>query len=764
MHRRTALALTFICCGSSLLLASGQESGSSRPEITVPRIEQAPKIEDFLDMAPPPHLSEAMARVNGGLIQRDPEDGAPASQHTDIYLGYDQNNFYVVFVAFDDDPEAIRANLSRREGMWGDDTVEIQLDTFLDHRRAYTFLCNPFGVQWDAIWTESGQFDDSFDTLWRSEGRLTERGYVVLMEIPFKSLRFPSRGPQRWGFFLVRDIPRNNESSFYPPNSSSVEGRLSQEGTLVGLEGISPGRNMQFIPYLSSRSFKLLDQSEPDIERYIEEDTDTEVGLDAKFVIKDSLVLDLTANPDFSQVESDTPQITVNRRFEVFFPEKRPFFLENADNFSTPINLLFTRRIADPEIGARLTGKVGKTNIGLLMINDQSPGKLAEPGSDLDGEDARFGVLRISRDIFDQSSVGMIYTDRRFGDEYNRVAAVDARLKLNQHWVASGLFARSDTQWQDGSTEEGNGFDLIANRQGRHFQTHLHVRDYDDGFLTQVGYVPRSGIREGHGQVRYKFWPEGKYLLSWGPALGFARVEDQQGLRLDRGLSPQIDFDFRRQTSATVWGNFSRERLRPEDFSTLGESVDFNTDSYGLSARSMFSNMLNINFSLEAGHGINFAPVEGVAPDAADYQAASAGITLRPLKRLRVDLTWLYHTLEDRGGGESCGQPIFENDILRLRLSWQFSRRATLRAIAQYDSLKTDTALTWRENSKDLNVDLLFSYLVNPWTALYLGYNTNRSNLAFVGDPSSRHRILTDNADFEDAHQIFFKMTYLFRL
>ncbi len=761
MRSWVPLLLVGICCQASVSQAEDPIAPQGfRPEITVPRMSEAPRIEDFLDMAPPPRLAGTMTRINGGLVQRDPHDGAPASQHTDVYLGYDADTLYVVFVAFDDQPGAIRANLTRREDMWGDDTVELQLDTFLDHRRAFTFLCNPFGVQWDAMWTEGQGFDASFDTLWNSHGQLTEQGYVVVMEIPFKSLRFPPEEIQRWGFFLVRDIPRNNESSFFPPNSNHIEGRLNQEGTLAGLEGISPGRNMQFIPFLSSRSFKVLDDSEPDLERYVEHNAETDVGLDAKFVLKDSMVLDLTVSPDFSQVESDAPQITVNERFEVFFPEKRPFFLENADYFSTPINLLFTRRIADPSFGARLTGKVGKTNLGVLLIDDQAPGKQVDSTDPLAGKSARFGILRVSRDILDQSKIGFTITDRRLGDGDNRVGSLDARIKLNEHWVASAQSAFSHTTWQDGTSSSGHAIDLIANRQGRHFSTHLHVRDYDDDFLTQVGFVRRVGIRDYHGQLKYLFRPEGKYLLSWGPALGFGRLLDPEGLRLERSLSPRIDFNFRRQTSVTVHGSFGREQLRVEDFSALEEAVDFDTDVVGVSLNSRFSNAINLSFGFESGGAINFAPAEGAAPGAADFATTAVGMTLRPLRRLRVELTWLSQALEDSGSDRE----IFKNDILRTRLSWQFSRKATLRAITQYDTLETDPSLTSRDRAERLNFDLLFSYLANPWTAFYLGYNTNRSNLDFVGDPGHTARVLTDSADFEDAHQIFFKITYLFRI
>ncbi len=398
-----------------------------------------------------------MARVDGGFIQRDPVDGDPASQHTDVYLGYDDLNLYVVFVAFDDEPDRIRAHLNRRENVEGEDIVEIQIDTFLDHRQAYTFIVNPLGVQADAIWKEGADFDWSFDTVWQSRGQITDRGYVAWFAIPFKSLRFPDTDQQRWGFLLVRDIPRSNESSFYPRMTRQVQSRLAQEGIMGGIRGISPARNAQINPYVTGRSFRLADADNTVTGDFVR-DQEFDGGLDAKMVFKDALVLDLTANPDFSQVESDDPQITVNERFELYFPEKRPFFLENADYFRTPINLLFTRRIVDPRAGARLTGKTGRNNLGLLFIDDEAPGKL-----DGSGGAAKIGALRYSRDLLRQSSLGFLFTDRELGNRYNRVASVDTRLRIGPHWVFSGQAAESRTRDQAGETTSG----ALLRRQSR---------------------------------------------------------------------------------------------------------------------------------------------------------------------------------------------------------------------------------------------------------------------------------------------------------
>jgi hypothetical protein len=385
------------------------------PVLTIPRLNRPPQLEDYLTMEPNGEMEGKLARV-GNFIQREPNDGQPATQRTDVYLGYDDKNLYIIFVCFDTEPEKVRARMSRREDVFRDDAVEVMLDTFHDQRRAYAFATNPLGVQWDALWTEGQRFDRSFDTLWYSQGKRTDRGYVVRMAIPFKSLRFTPQSQQEWGIIFLREVPRSNEQSFWPRVSSRIEGRLSQAATLQGLSDISPGRNIQLIPYGAFRSFRAVDVRDPEQPRFERDSFDPDAGLDAKFVFKDSLVLDVALNPDFSQVESDEPQVTVNERFEVFFPEKRPFFLENANFFETPIDLVFTRRIGDPQFGARLTGKVGPYALGAFVVDDESPGKARPPDDPLHDQRALFGIFRVSRDFFNDTATAEIYTDRESED------------------------------------------------------------------------------------------------------------------------------------------------------------------------------------------------------------------------------------------------------------------------------------------------------------------------------------------------------------
>jgi len=280
------------------------------PAIQIPRIETAPRLADFEGMHPAARVGDHMLKVSG-FIAREPADGAQPTQDTDVYLAYDAHNLYAVFICWDKEPGKIRARMTRREDIFSDDSAEIMIDTFDDARRGYTFAANPLGIQWDALWTEGSigkglpadfsGFDSSFDTVWNSEGRITNQGYILLMSIPFKSLRFPNSDKQQWRIILNRSIPRTNENLFWPRITNRIQGRFNQAATATGLD-LSRARNIQLIPYGLLRGFRDIDQRDPNNPFFENRTLQPEAGLDAKFILHDSFVLDATINPDFSQI------------------------------------------------------------------------------------------------------------------------------------------------------------------------------------------------------------------------------------------------------------------------------------------------------------------------------------------------------------------------------------------------------------------------------------------------------------------------------
>lgn len=740
--------LTPLCL---LMLVASAANAADPPVVKIPRVDRAPALADFLEMKPNAAWDGRMAKIEN-FLQREPTDGKPASQKTEAYLGYDDKNLYVVFVCFDSEPGKIRAPLGRRESLFDDDVVGVFFDTFHDRQHAYEFFVNPVGTQADAIQTE-GQGDDfSFDTLWHSQGKLTPQGYVVWLSIPFKSLRFHSGARQTWGFGVIRIIPRNNEQAFWPYNTRKVEGFTQQLATLEGLENISASRNVQLIPYgvFSAGRFR---DTRGDVPR-LRTSNDARIGLDAKVVLKDALTVDLAVNPDFSQVESDEPQVTVNRRFEVFFPEKRPFFIENAGFFQTPVNLFFSRRIGDPQFGARLTGKVGRWAVGALAADDRGPGDRVEESDPAFGQRAHFFLARANREWGKQSTVGVIYADREFFGSFNRVGGVDTRWKINKNWVFTGQALASATRQEGGSYLAGPAYQASVYRSGRKFFANAVYSDYSPGFRTQTGFLERSDIRSGFAEYGYTFRPEGKRLISWGPGSGWGITYDHHGTRLDWNAYNRLFFEFRGNTYISVVASSFRERLRPQDYSTLTANQDYSAQAYGAFFNSSYFKKVSIGGSLRKRKAINFDAPTGQAPFLGNSTSADASLTLRPISPLRIDNTYLLARLLDRGPGHAA---IFNNHIIRSKWNWQFTRELSLRVILQYNTLLANSTYTSQTTTKSFNADFLATYLLNPGTAFYVGYNGNLQNLDRTGVSRTRSSFIQDGRVF------FVKMSYLLR-
>jgi hypothetical protein len=800
-------------------------SSLSLPRLNIPRLQHAPVLEDFLRMKPQGEAALQMAKVTG-FTQRNPHDGEDVSEPTDAYLGYDQKNLYVVFVCFDD-PRQVRARMSRREDIYDDDQVEIILDTFHDRRRAYAFQTTPLGVQWDAIWTEAsreeqtqGHFDTSFDTVWDSRGKVTENGFVVWMAIPFKSLRFPATEKQEWGLILYRGITRKTEDSFWPHISFKIEGRLGQAATLDGIEGISPGRSIELIPYGVLRGFRALDTRDPGNPYFQHADVQGQTGIDAKFVFHDHFTLDLTANPDFSQVESEDPLITVNQRYAVYFPEKRPFFLENEDFFRTPMDLLFTRSIGDPSAGIRLTGKDGPYSLGLMASDDRSPGLAVPDYSSLSGIRSYFTIARVSRDIFGQSSVGALYTDWECPatGEFNRIGGVDTHLKFNSNWTLDGQAVTSSSTilgnvlsptYQSNNCEvnsypfsSGNqGNDnyyagpaekLELRRDGLHFTYDGTYNDITPGFVTIPGFINRVDIRETAQAADYRFRPKKGWIVDWGPSVEGRLDFDHTGLRLDTDYFPYLSIQGRGQTIIQIRPyEETRERLRPQDFSYLGYASSSNQDYHehtsGAQFQTGYFKKATIFASYYWGDGVNFeAQYPASSATATQYNKpflarednAQASLTLRPIKPLKIENTYLFERLRTTENAYSflqsqfpgAGRGIFNDHILRSKWNWQFTPQLSARVILQYNSLLAGTPgvgspYTWLTTSKEFNADFLITYLVHPGTAVYIGYNSDLQNLDVVPRTPTSLGYVTNTAHgyLNDSRQFFVKVSYQFR-
>ncbi len=742
MRRLLAFCLLLMTASAGPVAAAGAE----KPTITIPRVNEAPVLARYLDGA----VTPPGVRITG-FTQREPGDGVPASVETTVYLSYDDRHLYAVFIC-KDDPAKIRANMTKREAIMGDDVVGLLLDTYHDGRRAYQFLVNPHGIQLDGVATEGQNDDYSYDTLWQSDGRLTKDGYAVVIAIPFKSLRFSNAATQTWGVAVTRSVPRANELSFWPYITRRISGLGQQLATLEGLQGISPGRNLQIIPYGDFAAARVVDDAGVRVT-----ENSARAGVDGKAVIKDALTVDMTVNPDFSQVESDEPQVTVNQRFEVFFPEKRPFFIENAGYFETPQNLFFSRRVADPGVGVRLTGKARGWAFGVLGVNDEEPGRQVEEGDPRSGKKAGVGVFRAQREFARQSYVGGIFTDVEFGASANRVYGGDARWKFSDNWTASGQWVGSQTIDEAGDSTSGSSWTAELSREGRGFDYMGTFTSRSPDFRADLGYIRRVDMREVLQEARYSWYPKSSRVLRVGTDVEAGALWDYGGVLQDWQFEPGFEVELPGGTELGGMYFAAFERY---------EGIEFRRDGAMARANSDWLSWLGVGVHYFRGSGINYYPADGLEPFLGTEQSLEAELTLRPFSRLRLDQAYLYSDLST--SDESTLPPgapqgrIFTDHILRTRVNYQFTRELSARVIVDYETLSPNQALVDLDHERRFNADVLFTYLLNPWTAVYVGYSDGYENqpLAPISSPPPSRADLPLTSV---GRQVFVKLSYLFR-
>lgn len=745
---------------TAVVSASGTQTSqpADPPTLLIPRLSAVPDLAPFITMDPSPDAIGGMVRVDR-FTQRWPDDGKPEVFRTVAYLGYTVDALHIVYLAFDPDPAALRAHLVRREEVFtvNDDAVEVRIDTYGDRRQSYYLVANALGVQLDAAWPEvGGQYDDSFDMVWQSRGQRTADGFVVALDIPFRSLRFKPGAAQPWAIYLGRWIPRTGEWSFWPPISIRRQSYLAQMARLEGIRDVERGRGVQLIPYASFRAFRALDQRDRSRPAFVRDLADPNVGLDAKFIIKDALVADATVNPDFSQVESDAPQITANQRFEVFFPEKRPFFLENAGFLQTPINLMFTRRIADPQYGGKLSGRAGPWSIGMLATDDEAPGKRVADHNPASGSRAWAAAVRADRNVFGQSNIGAIATARDAPGRRNIVAGVDTRVRLGKVWTADGQLALSRSDQSAATTgDTGSAYLFSLARNARTISARTQIDGRSPDFATDLGFVPRIDVHLLTQSLNYTLRPA-KTVNSWGPSLFVERAWAHDGTALDLRARPGLTFDLRRSTSVSVFAEASSVTLRPGDAPNLQAPATFRPDTWAVVSSTSPQPQWSAASDITAGKQINFNPAGTLAPELGDYLRTRLSVGLRPLTALRIDNTWLRAAL-DTGGSQA-----FASNIIRTQWAWQFTRDWSLRLIGQYDAITTDPARSSLVSRRNVNADVLLTRLINPWTALYVGYNGNAQNLELVEDAAGARLHRTATLE-RDAWQIFVKWSHLLR-
>jgi len=703
----------------------------NRPSVLVVRTDEPPEIDGRLD--------EAMwddAVLITDFVQTSPIEGAPPTENTEVRIAYDANNIYFAFYARYLDPSQMRANRVDRDQARRDDWIAVMFDTFLDQQRAYRFSVNAYGVQNDAILTggrrmrgpPGGGGDSSWDALFESRGVLVDDGWTAELAIPFKSLRYPSpdNGEHQWGFQITRTVQTKDETVVWSPTTRNVSGILTQMGTLNGLRNLSSSRNLEILPTATAIQLgKLTDTG------FQEGDVQPDIGLNVKYGVTSDLTADFTVNPDFSQIESDRPQIEVNQRFPLYYPELRPFFLEGQEIFRTPgrVSLVHTRTIVDPQFGAKLTGKTGNTTLGVLVTNDEATGRLDDSNHPAFGQNGKFFVGRARYDLHSESYIGAIVTDRDFFGSFSRVGGVDGRIRIGQTHSAQFVAVASSNRDLDGNEKTGPLFDFAFRRDSRHINYRLQYNVIDPNFDTATGFVRRVDTRRLDADIEYVWWPE-SWIINWGPRFSYLRNDDHTGVLQDEDFRANINMRFYRNIFFRIDGRRELERYRNINFFKTRFSLrnSINTDR-----------RVSLFYGLDWGDQIRFID----NPFLGRFFEYNIGATLRPTSRLNTQI----NIDTSRFQNTSTNQMEFDVKIFRAFTTYQFTDRFLVRNILEHNT-----------GTGEVGVNVLFTYRVNAGTVFYIGYDDRLKEWVNMNE----ERYLASFLE-RQRRAFFTKFQYLFR-
>jgi hypothetical protein len=707
--------------------------GKGSPTAEIPRLESQVQIDGKLDE---PVWSQATRLT--GFWQYQPVDGRPAEEETEVLAWYAPDAIYFGIIAHDRNPAAIRATVADRDNIDNDDYVVLDLDTFHDRRRAFFFAVNPLGVQADGVRSEGtgqvsslipGSIDKNPDFTWDSKGRITDRGYEIEIRIPFRSLRHPGGGPQTWGFNVTRVVKRTGYTDTWTDVRRANASFLGQEGAIGGLHDMRHGVTVEAQPFVTATADGNLDGASG---RFIREDVNPDAGLNLRLGFS-SYALDATANPDFSQVESDQGQVTVNERFALFFPEKRPFFLEGIELFGSPQTLVYTRRIVNPKAGAKLTGKFGQLGVAHLTAVDQT-----------DAGDAWFNISRFRRDLGRNSIAGVTFTNRDQAGEHNRVLAGDfryvwslyyAQFQYGRSWTSDGLGSRNAPIWQAEYDRTGRswGFNYLLNGQGA-------------GFDDQAGFVNRlrSGVVNGHAFNRFTLYGARGAMLE---NLTVFFMPERTWLYDHFGFKPglegdeKVDATFQLRGGWALNGNVQRNFVNFQDSSFAGYTIGSAAGPAYLPADdfSGFTGTVKVTtptwqkLDATVSYGRGRAAIFQEGTTGRGWQLIG-GVDLRPSSTVRVTALATVFRLLRLDGSEFA-----RSTIPRLKLEYQPNRALFFRVIGEYRSERraalldpaTDDSLFIRgaaQPTTEFNgfrLDLLASFEPTPGTVAFLGYGSS---------------------------------------
>jgi hypothetical protein len=761
--------------------------------VAVPRADAAVRVDGSLDE---PVWREAA--VLTGFSQFAPADNRPADDSTEVLVWYSPTAIHFGIRAYEAHG-AVRATLADRDRIDTDDNIQLLIGTFDDGRQAYVFGVNPLGVQADGTLNEGmqsrtstftdrgGARDDvdlSADFVYQSRGRVTPWGFEVEVRIPFKSLRYQAAAVQDWGINVVRQVKHSGYEDSWAPASRANASFLAQSGTLEGLTDLRRGLVLDLTPEITSSMPGAPDTVVRDgaavPQGWAYERERARLGGTVRWGVTSNLTLNGTVNPDFSQVEADAGQVTFDPRSALFFAERRPFFLDGIEQFQTPRTLIYTRRIVEPKVAAKLTGRLSGTNVAwLTAVDDQS---LSPDSNDY----PVFNLLRVTRDLGSNSRLGLAYTDRIVGRDYNRVVDVDGRLVFRELYSASFQAAASRTR-RDGRTTTAPLWDAKVERNGRTFGFTYQVAGIDPDFRTESGFISRGGIGRGVADHRYTV-----YGRPGSPVESFTGSVLLDGTwqydRMVNGLSSQ-DRKLHLNTftqfrggwvvgAASLIETFGYDADLYRDYAIevpLGAGLDTvpyvgtprlpNLD-WVLSLRTPQFKHFTGSFLTVWGQDENFFEWAS-----ADIFFLDANLDWRPTEQLRVNGSYIQNQYDRLSDGSTVGV----TRIPRLKVEYQATRSIFVRVVGQYvmgkqdalrDEGRTSHPVLIRDEEgvyrraeafrfNDFRADWLFSYRPLPGTVVFLGYGSSF-------EPRRDTRPFSALERTRDG--FFVKMSYLFRV
>jgi hypothetical protein len=747
--------------------------------VTIPKFEVPPIIDGNLN----DEIWKKAAEFKD-FTQIRPGDNIPPSKPTIVYAGYDEKNLYFAFRCFDE-PDKIRATVAKRDDLFNDDNVRVTLDTFNDQRRAYVLFFNPFGIQADGITNGEqggggggGGPDFSVDIVMESKGIIIADGWTVEAKIPFKSLRFDAGKGKKWGFNTSRQINRfNGELDSWMPIIRGLP-TLNQIGKITGLDDIKIERNLEIVPSItvSESAERIADSRQPLGSRLLNRPIKQDIGVSIKYQITPNVTLDAAINPDFAEVEADAPVVRANERFPIFFPEKRPFFLEGNDYFRTPLQVVNTRNIADPDVALKLTGKSGRNTFGIFTAVDRFPNTKTK---------AYIGVLRLKHDIGSQSNIGLIGTTYHFGAKrHNNLFGVDGKLQVNKqtnfNFQVVGSNSNRDFFNPNRNVNEyrtGNGIAYQANYDytGRNRGFLIGISGRSKDYRANVGFTRRTNTHGISSGFRIGTQPNTKKtLINLTTRTFFGYNLDEAGRLQETKSTFTTEWNFQKQLKISSESGVGVEKIYEDEFGArrnLRQTGAFYKDdfrgalqywSFG-NVEKTFNKRLNIGsrfgftkneLDLDSGAGKRFKRVSPSAlagtarpgkRDPGKGLSVQYGINLglQPTDPLSIDLSYNRSKLT-RNDNHLIA---FDSNIFSLRSTYQITRFTFVRARADYETL-----------DGSLNSQLLFGWSPNPGTAFYVGYNDN-SNYKSYNDYLNKF----DDGFRRDGRRFFIRASYLFR-